>query len=139
MPYTLEWVSDRRLVKARHFGEVTTDEIRDRLDEIARETGVAHRPYLLVDVREATKYPDITELYLFAEASVYQPRVSSKTAYIFNERTAETIDFVVLAATNRGCSVQRFTEENAAIGWLFSPSPTTRNPERIRGPTIGSL
>lgn len=131
MSYTLEWVRDRRLLKVRHFGDVTTKEIQDRLSEVGREIGPADRPYLLVDVREATTYPGVADLYFLAEATVYRPRVSAKTAFIFNERTAKSIDFVVLVASNRGCSVQAFTEEDAAIQWLFSASPITKSPGRI--------
>lgn len=133
MSYTLEWTRDRRLVKARHFGEVTTKEIQDRMSDIERETGLADRPCLLVDVRETTTYPSIGDLYFLAEASVCRPRVSERTAYIFDERTAETIDFVVLAASNRGCPVQAFREEGTAIDWLFDAAPTTEAPARIRG------
>jgi hypothetical protein len=131
MSYTLEWVRDRRLLKVRHFGDVTTDEIQDRLSEVGREIGSGDRPYLLVDVREATTYPSVADLYFLAEATVYRPRVSAKTAFIFSERTAKSIEFVVLVASNRGCSVQAFTEEEAAIRWLFSSSRTTKSPGRI--------
>ena len=131
MSYTLKWVCDRRLLKVSHFGDVTTNEIQDRLSEVGRAIGSADRPYLLVDVREATTYPSVADLYFLAEATVYRPRVSAKTAFIFNERTAKSIEFVVLAASNRGCSAQAFTEEDAAIQWLFSPSRTTKSPGRI--------
>lgn len=120
MPYTLEWAHGRRLVKATHFGDVTTEEIRDRASDIERETGLAYRPCLLVDVRAITTYPSIADLYFLAEANLYRPRVAERTAFVFNERTAESMDFILLAASNRGCSVQGFAEEDAAIDWLLS-------------------
>jgi hypothetical protein len=119
MSYTLEWARERKLVTARHFGDVTTDEIQARMSDIEREIDLADLPYLLVDVRETTTFPNIADLYFLGEARAYRPRVSEKTAYVFNERTADAIDFVVIAASNRGCSVQGFTEESTAIDWLF--------------------
>lgn len=132
MPYTLEWLRGRKLVKVKRFGQVTVDEIQGSLSDIGRETGSAERPYVLVDVRAATTYPSIGSMYAVAETNVYRPRVGLKTAFVFNEETADVIEFVVLAGSNRGFSIQAFTEEDAAIDWLFSASPTTKNPGSMR-------
>lgn len=118
LSYTLEWLHNRGLAKIRHFGDVTTAEIQDSLNDVEQEKGAAERPCLLVDVRDTTSYPKLADLLLLAEQNCRRPRVSEKTAFVFNQQTAEVIEFVVLAASNRGFLVEGFMEESTAVGWL---------------------
>ena len=109
-------------MKVTHFGDVTTDEIQDSLNDVERDRGQADRPCLLVDLRDTATYPNIADLLLFAESNCHRPRVAAKTAFIYNGQTAEAVDFVVLAASNRGYFVEAFAEEDLAIDWLFCGS-----------------
>lgn len=122
MPYTLEWSSDRRLVKVRHSGHVTIDEIQDSLNDLEGAIDLSNRPCILVDVRATTSYPAIADVLFVSEKNTRRPRVSERVAFIFNERTAETIEFMILAASNRGFRVAAFAGEDAAIDWLFGTS-----------------
>ena len=126
MPFTLEWSRNRSLVKARHFGDVTTGEIRSSLNALALEIGSTRPPHLLVDLREVTGYPSIGELYFLMEKNHHEPLVSTNTAFLYEKGLAREMEAVVATAATHGRDVKAFLEETAAIAWLFAYDECSR-------------
>lgn len=118
MPYSLSWTSDRSMVTARHFAVVSIDEIKSSLVEISQQADPTMRPYILVDHREVTGFPNEAELAIFNDAHYRRPRVGHTTAFVVNEVTAEPVNFLILAGSNRGIMAKAFTDTTEAIRWL---------------------
>lgn len=123
MPYTLEWSLQRQLVTIRRVGVVSYQEVKASLEEIGRGVVSNFRPHLLVDTREATRYPDKAELLLAADTNCRELHLSRRTAFITNGEVQESIKFVVWAAANRGYDVELFSDEEPAMDWLFGRTP----------------
>lgn len=121
MPYALSWAEDRAVIRVRHYGAVTVDEIQASLDDIAGCVDPNDLPGLLVNHEEVTEYPDQAELMFLAQKNAGEPRVSSRTAFVVSDITAEVVAFVVIAATNRGYLARDFSDEREARAWLLGP------------------
>lgn len=108
------------MVTARHFGVVTIEEIKSCLAEVAQHADPLMQPYILVDHREVTDFPDEAEMAVFNDGYYRQPRVSRTTAFVVNDVTAEAVNFLILAGANRGIFAKAFTDPAEAVRWLLS-------------------
>lgn len=120
MPYSLSWASNKSLVTVTHVGVVTIEEIKRSLAEIAKQSDPGMLPYILVDHRDVTDFPDKAELVLFNEQHYRKPRASRFTAFVVNNVTAGPVNFLLLAGANRGITARAFSDTDEAIGWLLA-------------------
>lgn len=116
MPETVRLDDQLGIIEVHSFDDVSLSDVDNSLQEIEqirKETGVDK---VLVDVREQTSMPEMSESFQIASSLPHSLRI----ALLFSEgqSTEEDIRFVESIAASGGVAVQAFSSEDEALRWL---------------------
>ncbi|HEV2665708.1 MAG TPA: hypothetical protein VG324_12390 [Blastocatellia bacterium] len=105
---------------ARFIGSGVAEEVWRQFELIARYCRRAKGDKLLIDVTRAEgEAASVIEKYFAAEESRIFARYRMKVAVIEKSERMDPRRFFLLAAQNRGVSVEAFTDFQAAQEWLL--------------------
>lgn len=119
MPYTLKCSKMGRLIIVRHSGDVVCSEFESLVNEQHRLIDPENPPHLLVDVREASSYPDKADYFQWLAKWTGPVPVVDKVALVTGSAHCETIECIALAYMNKGLNARVFNDEMAALQWCF--------------------
>lgn len=118
MPFSLDLCASNDLLRLRHFGDVSIEEINRAVESIREQFGEKPASRFLLDLSAVQSGPNRSECldWLQGKGPVFSV---NKTAVLGSESTADEVEFLALVAQNRGHVAWDFLDENKAMEWLL--------------------
>jgi hypothetical protein len=116
MPETISVNRELGIIEVHSSDDISEADLIESImsvKKISLEEGIQR---VLVDVCLQSSMPDLGALFKFAKSF---PAALKFAVWISqNQTTIAEVEFVQLAAANRGSQIQLFTERESAISWL---------------------
>lgn len=128
MPEEVIIHKNRKLIEIISYGDVTKEDIDKSLQSIGQIYKKYRISNVLVDAREETSLPDVTDISDFSTNLSGKTRGKIKFALLAREKMADNLKFMINVMLNRGGIIETFISKKEALNWLKEkPKKTKRN------------
>ena len=119
MPFTFEISENQEFVLVRHYGHVAPAEFEEVVLRTEQEIAEPATCRILIDVTDVDSYPSRADYVVWIHERPRPLPAVHKVAIVTSAEYQDTIEFLALAAQNRGNNVYPFLSESEAMSWLF--------------------
>jgi hypothetical protein len=123
MKADIKFVKTKDFIKTTASGQLSLEESKHVLTHLAALNSPDNLHDLLIDIRETTSVLSLSDIYeLVAEVGKQRQSFRSQIAILIGpQHDIDKARFLEMCASNRGFSVNVFTDFEESVNWLMCP------------------